>query len=262
MSAILICSTPVHGHVTPLLAVAEHLVSAGHRVRFLTGAKYRCAVEETGATHLALPAGADYDDSDMDVAFPGRVGKSGVAGIRWDISNIFFKPAKEQFHALEAALAQEITDAILTEGMFVGTGALLARPRNLRPAVVHLGIIPLGLGSVDTAPYGLCLLPKPGLAGRARNAMLGFATKKLLFGSLQKELDAILLSLTGKKFTIFFMDGAAQADAIVQALAGEDVLVVVSTGGRDIATFEAPLPANVRVAAYLPHDLLLPLTSV
>jgi len=45
MSSLLLCSTPVHGHVTPLLAVARHLVAGGHRVRFLTGARYRDAVE-------------------------------------------------------------------------------------------------------------------------------------------------------------------------------------------------------------------------
>ena len=52
MSNILICSTPVHGHVTPLLSVVRTLVGAGHEVRFLTGARYREAVEAAGATYL------------------------------------------------------------------------------------------------------------------------------------------------------------------------------------------------------------------
>jgi MGT family glycosyltransferase len=47
----------------------------------------------------------------------------------------------------------------------------------------------------------------------------------------------------------------------VDGLAGEDVLVVVSTGGTDPAVL-GEVPANVRVAAYLPYDRLLPLTSV
>jgi len=45
--SLLVCSTPVHGHVTPLLAVARTLVASGHTVRFLTGTRYRAAVEET-----------------------------------------------------------------------------------------------------------------------------------------------------------------------------------------------------------------------
>ncbi|MGP3533600.1 glycosyltransferase [Microbacterium sp. RD1] len=45
------------------------------------------------------------------------------------------------------------------------------------------------------------------------------------------------------------------------ALADEDVLVVVTTGGRDLATLP-PLPANARAARYLPYDALLPRTDV
>ncbi|WP_210505908.1 glycosyltransferase [Naasia sp. SYSU D00057] len=42
----------------------------------------------------------------------------------------------------------------------------------------------------------------------------------------------------------------------------DELLVVVSMGGRGAGELPGPLPANVRVAEYLPHDLLLPRTSV
>ena len=47
----------------------------------------------------------------------------------------------------------------------------------------------------------------------------------------------------------------------IAALANTDVLVVVSTGGRDVAAL-GTLPLNVRAAEYLPYDRLLPLTDV
>jgi len=47
----------------------------------------------------------------------------------------------------------------------------------------------------------------------------------------------------------------------LQALADEDVLVVVTTGGRPLHTLP-PLPANARAATYLPYDELLPRTAV
>jgi UDP:flavonoid glycosyltransferase YjiC (YdhE family) len=47
----------------------------------------------------------------------------------------------------------------------------------------------------------------------------------------------------------------------LRALAGEDVLVVVATGGRPPDTLP-PLPANARAATYLPYDELLPRTAV
>jgi UDP:flavonoid glycosyltransferase YjiC (YdhE family) len=47
----------------------------------------------------------------------------------------------------------------------------------------------------------------------------------------------------------------------LRGLAGEDVLVVVATGGRPLETLP-PLPANARAATYLPYDELLPKTDV
>ena len=47
----------------------------------------------------------------------------------------------------------------------------------------------------------------------------------------------------------------------LEALVDDDVLVVVSTGGRPLDTLP-PLPANARAAEYLPYDELLPRTDV
>lgn len=52
----------------------------------------------------------------------------------------------------------------------------------------------------------------------------------------------------------------------IRALADDDVIVVACTGGRDTGTvtshFPDGLPANARVAEFLPYDVLLPRTSV
>ena len=52
----------------------------------------------------------------------------------------------------------------------------------------------------------------------------------------------------------------------LRALAGEDVLVVAATGGRPLAALTAALggglPANARVAEFLPYGDLLPRTEV
>ena len=46
----------------------------------------------------------------------------------------------------------------------------------------------------------------------------------------------------------------------LRALAGDDVIVVISTGGRPLDTLP-PLPTNARAATYLPYDELLPRTD-
>lgn len=48
----------------------------------------------------------------------------------------------------------------------------------------------------------------------------------------------------------------------IEALADQDVAVVVTTGGRPVTDVRVPLPANTVVCEYLPHDVLLPLVDV
>ena len=48
----------------------------------------------------------------------------------------------------------------------------------------------------------------------------------------------------------------------IRGLANDDVLVVVTMGGRSVDLLPADLPANVRVAEYLPYDQLIPLVDV
>ncbi|MCZ8378624.1 glycosyltransferase [Mycobacterium sp. CPCC 205372] len=48
----------------------------------------------------------------------------------------------------------------------------------------------------------------------------------------------------------------------IAALGGEDVTVIATTGGRPVTDLRIPLPSNVHVAEYIPHDLLLPKVDV
>ena len=48
----------------------------------------------------------------------------------------------------------------------------------------------------------------------------------------------------------------------IEALANEDVTVVVTTGGRPISQLRSPLPPNTFVSEFIPHDILLPLVDV
>ncbi|PJJ73320.1 UDP:flavonoid glycosyltransferase YjiC (YdhE family) [Diaminobutyricimonas aerilata] len=328
MSSILFCSTPVIGHIAPLLPVASALADAGHRVRMLTGARYREAVESAGAEWLPLPEAADYDDTRIDELFPGRVGLKGPTLITHDFREIFVRPMEAQAAAVDAALEAVPTDVVLTEALFTGILPLLTRPRSRRPAVLAMGIVPLGLDSRDTAPFGLGIPPLPGAVGRVRNAALRFVAQRVVFASVQRDATARLRGITGHGLPTFVLNWPSLADGIVQftvpsfeyprpdlptevhfvgpvsrsgrdvplpawwseldgsrpvvhvtqgtianadvedlllptvrALAAVDVVVVVSTGGRDVAAL-GELPANAWAAPFLPYDVLLPKTSV
>lgn len=215
MSSYLICCTPAHGHVMPLLTVGRHLAARGHRVRFLTGAAYRDRVESSGLTFVALPAEADVDlDHAGDI--PERAGLKGPAAIRFDLRHLFLGPGRGQFAAIREQLAVEPTDAVLTEGLFLGAALLNQLPRAQRPPVVVLGIFPLGAASRDTAPFGLGVTPLPGALGRLRNRLLTVLTEKVVFGPVIAEVDALSRELTGLGIAGSFFDWPSHSDAQVQ----------------------------------------------
>ncbi|MBB5789429.1 glycosyltransferase [Jiangella mangrovi] len=328
MSDILIASVPIHGHVTPLLGAAVGLVRRGHRVRFLTGARFASLVEETGSTFVALPADADYDDRQLDAVTKDR--PRGLAGLRFDVRQIFLTPAPAQYRALLEQLA-EPTKAVLVDPTFLGAFLLTGHPAHDRPPVIYGGVTVLTLASPHVPPFGLGLQPLAGPARRlntARNRLLRFLVERVVFAPVQRDFDALYQAVHGRPAPAFVLNWVSTVDAIVQfsvpafeypqpdaavptyfsgpltrpatavdlpawwddlrtttpvvlvtqgtianadltalvrptldGLAGEDVLVVVTTGGQPAEKL-GPLPDNARVARFLPYDQLLPLVDV
>ncbi len=329
MSSVLIATVPIHGHVTPLLAVARHFVERGDRVRFITGSRFADAVAAAGAEHLPLPPEADFDDrQDWDQTFPERARLKGPKAIAFDIVNVFVGPGRGQYDAIMAAHDDEPADVLLTDPALVGGNLVLGHPRGRRPPVVVCGVLPLMITSRDTAPYGMGLTPMRGALGRLRNSMLAAVAARTVFREASQRVDEMSREVHGRPTQHPIFDWPRRAEAIAQftvpefeyprsdspstlhfvgpvsasgsqaplppwwadldgarpvvhvtqgtisnrdyrqiiaptleALADDDVLVVVSTGGRPLDTLP-PLPANARAATYLPYDELLPRTDV
>lgn len=325
MSSIVMTSISNHGHITPLLMVAEKFVQRGDYVRFITGAFFADRVAATGATFVPLATEADFDQ-DLLASFPTRAKLKGVKAVAFDLENILARPAKAQYETLMAALMAQPADVVLAEPLFLGTAFMLAHPRAARPAVAMCSVVPLPIDSCDTAPFGMGL-PPARLLNRERNAVLAVVNRRVLRRAHQilndqhrqvhgrdmpgtlagwgRRADALVqfgvpafeyprsdapanlffagpLSATGSQAPLpdwwGDLDGirpvvhvtqgtAANTDynqaiaPTLRALADQDVLVVVATGGRPLDTLPA-LPANARAATYLPYDELLPRTSV
>jgi UDP:flavonoid glycosyltransferase YjiC (YdhE family) len=62
---VLIASTPLTGHLNPLLAIAHTLVNEGHEVVGLSANIMRDRIERVGAGFRAFPAGGDLDLSQL-----------------------------------------------------------------------------------------------------------------------------------------------------------------------------------------------------
>jgi len=155
MASVIIATVPIHGHVTPLLAVARYFRERGDRVRFLTGSRFAGVVEGTGAQHIALPDEGDFDDrQDWQETFPDRAGLKGSKAIAFDIEHVFVLPARSQYDAIMAAHADEPADAVLTDPAFAGGALVLGHPRSERPPLVVAGVLPLTITPGRPQPDG------------------------------------------------------------------------------------------------------------
>lgn len=59
---VLISSTPVSGHIIPMIAIARQLVDRGYDVCFASGSGYRKQVEAVGASFVSVEGYGDFYD--------------------------------------------------------------------------------------------------------------------------------------------------------------------------------------------------------
>lgn len=59
---VLMCSTPVSGHIIPMLAIAGQLIARNYDVCFVSGSGYRQQAEALGVTFVPVEGYGDYYD--------------------------------------------------------------------------------------------------------------------------------------------------------------------------------------------------------
>jgi len=210
----LLCATPIQGHVSPIVAIAATLVTRGHAVTVLTGSRFRCAVEDIGASHRPLGGIADYDDREL-VADDDDDSRS-LRAFQQGMQMIFIDPIPEQTHAVERAIADLAPDAILVDAAFAGAIPLLLDDPSTRPPVLAAGVVPLSQSSADFGPYGLGLPPSTSSVGRLRNRALNVLIQKVLFRGLQRHADGILEDLGRPRLDRFVLDFSSMFDRFLQ----------------------------------------------
>ena len=199
-----------------MLTIAGHLRSAGHSVRVITGSRFGERVGATGAEFVPLHGAADFDDTDLDAAFPGRAEAKGLAKVTFDVSHLFVGSMRTQWEVLSAQLLRRAADVVVYENTFMGVGPLFARP-GPRPAVVGCGVIPLTLSSPHVPPFGPGLRYRAGATARLRNRLLGALIRHAVMARQQREVQAALADcVPGARLHGYFMDGIVHADAFLQ----------------------------------------------
>ncbi|AJY74409.1 glycosyltransferase [Paenibacillus beijingensis] len=240
MAKFLFTVVPIHGHISPGLPIARRLVEMGHEVLWYSTSKYQGKIEATGARFTKVQAAKDYDDGDLNEAFPGRGKLNGLNQLKFDMKHIFFDEMVGFDADLGRILEEYPADAVVMDSAFAGMMPMKLRGRAPKSAVY--GILPLTLSSRDAAPFGFGLQPSATPLGRIRNRLLNGFVQNMVFADVQKHVNALLTRLGAPKLPCFYLDApAALSDLFIQGTC---------------PSFEYPrsdLPQNVTfVGPYLP----------
>jgi MGT family glycosyltransferase len=211
MTRVLLLSSPIFGHVSPMLALGRGLRRRGHEVTLLTGSKYAASVAGAGLDFLPLPPEVDYDDANLEAWLPKLRHRTRIAAGRYDITGMFVRPLGPQHRALSRALAARTYDAVVADTAFLGVLPLLTGSEP-RPPVFGVSITPLALTSPDCAPFGSGLAPGRTAAARLRNRQIEFLLRHGPLRPLQAALDAQLTALGRPPCPVGFFDVAGLFD--------------------------------------------------
>lgn len=213
MPSVVVCSMPAEGHVRPLLVVARALVDKGWRLRFLTGARYESMVRAAGVEFVGLPAEADTLD-----ALGAGPRERGRDAVNKGVEKAFLEPAPIAGQALLDLLRSEPTDVVIHDPTFVGVQALHRLAEVERPVAAMCGILPLGLSSRDTPPYGLGLQPWARTwPNRVRNRLLMALATRVVLRPVHQAADRMLAEMGAPLLDgRFFFDVLRSSDLLAQ----------------------------------------------
>ena len=197
-------------------AVASSLREGGHTVRMLTGSRFAEPALAAGVEFISLGGAADFDDTDLDVAFPGRSEARGLAKVTFDARHLSVGAMRAQWGALSAELARRAADIVIFENTFMGVAPLFAGSAP-RPPVLGCGVIPLTLSSPYVPPFGPGIRYASGPLARLRNRLLGAVIEKVVMAQSQREAQAAFADcVPGSRLHGYFMNGLVHVDAFMQ----------------------------------------------
>jgi UDP:flavonoid glycosyltransferase YjiC (YdhE family) len=149
---ILVVSTPLTGHLNPLLAIGRILIADGHELAFFTGTPLRSRVERFEARFYPLLKEADLSLQDILASDEMKDVQPGPQWLRIVIERFFVDPIPAQYRGVHKLLREFPADIIIGDDMFFGVLPMLLGPRSKRPPIVLCGTSILHWQRNDRAP--------------------------------------------------------------------------------------------------------------
>ena len=213
---VLICSTPIYGHLMPIRAIAKELVARGYEITFITGSAYRQIIEEIGARFIPLSGYGDFTEADIPTRWPIRDTLTpGPEQLTYDMEHCFIRSIPSQYEAQQAALKMLNEDypgrqiVLVSEAIYLGSLPGMAGAPGRRPtATLSIGIIPMTLNSIDCAPFGPGLAPDSSPEGRERNKAMNKGLQEQVLVKPDTVFKEIMQEMGAKTAEIFVLDAA------------------------------------------------------
>lgn len=207
------CCTPVYGHLFPVRAIAKHFIARGYDITFVSGTHYQKEFEEIGCTYVPLEGYADWWEGELNERWPGRTKLAGPEQLASDFENCFVKTIPGQYEALQRTM-KLIRDKHphrpviqISEGLFLGSLPTTHGARGLRPTgSMGIGVIPMSLSSIDTAPFGSGLLPDTTPEGQEKNKAMTAEIRQTFFSKGQQTWLKIFEGLGARRPDAMFLD--------------------------------------------------------
>jgi MGT family glycosyltransferase len=239
---ILIASTPLAGHLNPLLAIGRTLIDEGHEVLGLSATMMRDRIEGVGAAFRAFPARADLDLSDRDGLSPEwETTPPGPERLRLALEHLFVDPIPAQHDGLQQTLQEFPADVVIGDNFLFGVLPMLLGSRSERPPIVLCGTMLLHCRRDDGAPHFAGLPPAITDDQREEYAAIAKEHDRAVYEPLNRRLNACLAGLgVAPLSTDLFHALVALPDAYLQST---------------VPGFEFPrrnLPASVHFVGALP----------
>ena len=160
---ILFVSTPLTGHLNPLLGIARMLIADGHEVVCLSGRNLQGRIEGVGAEFRSFSTVADLNLGNAgSVAAELQAIPPGPEWLRVAIERRFIDTIPAQDKDIKQVLRDFPADVVIGDNMMFGLLPMLLGPRSNRPSVVLCGTSFLHWHREDGAPHFIGLPPAAG----------------------------------------------------------------------------------------------------
>jgi UDP:flavonoid glycosyltransferase YjiC (YdhE family) len=172
----------------PVLPIARRLVSRGHEVAWITGCAFEQRVVQTGAYFFPWPPAIDSSLIHVYDLYPELGQLKGLARAKFYLKHIFLGTCPVMLDAIDDVLQ------VFPAQVFIGDNAMFAlflRGEMLGRSSAKLSVLPLGVPSCDTAPFGMGLQPGRNALTRLRDHMLNDFVYSQLLSELNDDANRL-----------------------------------------------------------------------